>query len=345
MNNLLWATAFLLLALAGIVLRKTYFYLPLHELKRQAERHDQVATKLYRAAAFGNSLRVLLWFYIGLTGAASVILFARELPPWASLLIVGPLLWIAFSLIPATRRTNFGVRLTLFVTPFLAWLLNYLHPLLSRGADAVQRRYITGDHTQLFERDDLLELIRKQQAQPDNRVSEEELEIARRALTFDDYKVADLLIPRKQVKTVLPGDTVGPILIDEVHKSGHGYALVRETKNGPLIGSLHVSRLNLKSQGKAGDLMEDTVYYLHENDSLTEALHAFFTTNHPLFVVINSFEEYVGVISIESIIKHLLGHVPGSDFDQYSNPAAVSVRHQTQTNQADSAPEKPPPND
>ena len=137
MNDLVLAVILLALALLGIVVRKTYFFLPIHELKRRAERHDQVAAELYRAAAYGNSLKLLLWLYIGLTSAASIVLLAKDLPVWISLLIVGPILWAVFSLIPASRLTGPGVRLTTLVTPALVWVLNYLHPLLGRGADAV----------------------------------------------------------------------------------------------------------------------------------------------------------------------------------------------------------------
>ncbi|MGH7194765.1 MAG: CBS domain-containing protein, partial [Candidatus Saccharimonadales bacterium] len=70
-----------------------------------------------------------------------------------------------------------------------------------------------------------------------------------------------------------------------------------------------------------------TVYYLHVKDSLSEVLHAFFVTNHPVFVVINSSEEYVGMISVEDILRQLVGHVPGDDFDQFADPEAVAARH------------------
>jgi CBS domain containing-hemolysin-like protein len=325
--NLLLAFVFLALALIGIVLRKTYYYLPLHELKRQAEKRDPIAVKLYPAAAYGNSLRGLLWLYIGLTSAASIIAFARVLPFWASLLIVGPLLWIAFSLIPATRCTILGVKVTTTLTPFIAWLLNFIHPLINRSADAIERRYVLPAHTRLFERDDLVELIERQQRQADNRLSDEELEIIKRALQFEDRKVRDILTPRKKVKTILGSDTIGPVLIDDLHKSGQAYALVSDKPKGELIGVLAFSRLSLHSTGQVKDHMQPTVYYLHENDSLSDALHAFFTTNHPVFAVLNSFEEYLGILTIEDVLKELLGHIPGDDFDQYADPKAVAARH------------------
>jgi CBS domain containing-hemolysin-like protein len=328
------------MAIGGVVVRKTYYYLPTRELKRQAEQHHPLASRIYQVVAYGNSLRSLLWLYIGLTSAASLVLLARELPIWVSLLIVGPLLWIAFSLIPATRLTSVGARLTMLVTPPIAWLLNYLHPILSRAADRVERRYTGATHTKLFERDDLLDLIERQQQQDDNRVSSEELEIAKRALSFDDHRVLDVLISRKKIKTVQADDTIGPILIDELHKSGQDFVLVRESPKGPFIGSLIASQLGINSAGKVRDVMNPTVYYVHENDSLGEALHAFFVTNHPLFVVVNSFEEYVGVITVESMLRQLMGHLPGDDFDQYADPAAVAARHpkhkKTEIDDADS---------
>lgn len=327
MRNIVYAAVFLSLSLGGVVVRKTYFRLPLRELKRRAERHDRTAQSLYRAAAYGNSLRGLLWLYIGLTAAAGLVLMARELTIWASLLIVGPLLWIAFSLVPASRTTILGTRLALLATPPIAWLLNYLHPVLSRGADAVQTRYTVPDHTRLYERDDLVRLLERQQVQEDSRFTQEELEIAIRALSFEDYLVADVMTPRKKVKTVLAGDTVGPVLINDLHKSGQEQALVRDSAKGPFVGSLRFSQLGIDSKGHVRDIMQPTVYYVHENDSLGEALHAFFATNHSVFVVVNSSEEYVGVISAPDIMRQLVGHVPGDDFDRYSDPEAVAARH------------------
>jgi len=327
MTKLAIALIALLLALAGIVVRKTYYALPVRELKRRAAKHERPAVQLYRAVAYGNSLRTLLWLYIGLTSAASLVLLARLLPVWASLLIVGPLLWIAFSLIPATRTTKLGTRLAVLVTPLAAWLLNYLYPLLSRGAATVERRYKTPAHTGLFERDDLLELIKRQQEQADNRLTDEELEIVKRTLSFSDRSVGDIMTPLKRFKTVLAADTIGPILIDEVHQSGQEFALVRESRKGEFVGTLAFRQLNLESQGKVSDAMRPTLYYLHEDDSLSQALHAFFVTNHPLFVVVSNAEEQVGVLTIADVLKQLLGHVPGDEFDQYADPSAVAARH------------------
>ncbi|MDB5164910.1 MAG: hypothetical protein JWL89_536 [Candidatus Saccharibacteria bacterium] len=327
MTSFIFAIILLILAIAGVVVRKTYYYLPLNELKRQAEKQDPLASRLYTAVAYGSSLRGLLWLFIALTSAGGFVLLARSVSPWLSFAVVIALLWAAFSWLPASRVTSLGARLTASVTPLVTWILNYIHPLFSRGTSLVEKRYTATHHTGLFERSDVIELIERQQQQADNRLSEEELEIIKRALSFSDYKVRDVLTPRKAIHTVLIDDTIGPILIDELHKSGQEYALVRASAKGAFVGTLSAKRLGLRTDGRVRDVMDDTVYYVHENDVLSEALHAFFVTNYPVFVVVNSFEEYVGIITVENVLHELLGHIPGDDFDQYADLSAVAARH------------------
>lgn len=327
MTSFIFATVLLALALAGVVIRKTYYYVPRRELKRLAERHDALASRLYTAVAYGSSLRALLWLFIGLTSAGGVVLLARQAPLWLSITAVLLLLWAAFSWLPASRVTPVGARLAILVTPPIVWLLNYLHPLISRGAQQIERRYTAPAHTGIFERSDVMELLERQAHQADNRLSSEELAIISSALSFADRQVNSILTPRASIKTILMHEIVGPVLIDELHKLDQPFVLVKDKPKGSICGILQSQTLGLMSAGQVSEHMDKTVYYLHESDSLSEALHAFFVTNYPLFVVVNSFEEYVGVVTVESVLKQLLGHIPGDDFEQYADLPAVAGRH------------------
>lgn len=326
MTSTIFAGLLLLIAIAAVVIRKTYFVIPIVELRRRARAGDELAEQLYKSAVYDGSLSVLLWFVITFSSAASFVLLAQQAPTWMSLLTVVIALWLAFTWLPKSRVTTLGNRLTVLVTPSISWLLNYLHPILSRGSALASRRYVK-PHTGLYERSDLIELIERQEVQPDNRLASEELDIAKHALSFPRKKVADVMTPRKLIKTINADDTIGPILIDELHKSGQSVALVRETTKGPIIGSLQLKALNLASSGKVRDVMENTICYVNENDSLGEALQAFFTTDHSLFVVVNNAEENVGIITVKTVLEKLLGQVSSDDFDQYSNISAVAGKH------------------
>ncbi len=327
MTRLIFAAVLLILAMAAVIVRKTFYAVPLHELKRRAEHNDELAVKLYRAAAYGTSLRGLLSVFIILTTAGGFVLLIKVAPVWLSLLVVVVLLWAAFYWAPTSKTSGFGTKLTTLFTPTLSWLLDGLHPLLRRPAAMAEKRHSARAHTGIFERNDLLKLIERQTGQSDNRLPEQELEIAKRALTFSDHTVGEVLTSRKLIETVVATETVGPILIDELHKSGQDYVLVKDKPKGMIVGSLELKNLGIHSDGTVADHMDSKIYYVHENDSLSEALHAFYLTNSPLFVAVNDFEEYVGIISVENILKQLLGHIPGDDFDEYADVAAVAARH------------------
>lgn len=332
MANYYTALLLLLLAIGGVVVRKTYNYLPLREIKRRAEIHDPLATKLYPTAAYGRSLRGLLWAFIVFTSACGVVILSKEAPVWLSLCAVILLLWATYSWLPQSKISGVGIRLTIIVNPFILWLLGHLHPLLDSTTRQVEKRYTADSHTGLYQKDDLISLIDKQQHQKDSRFTDEELEIAKRALTFNDYTINDILTPKKAVKSVLANDTVGPILIDELHKSQQEHILVRETAEGDFVGTLNFKRLNIKSNGQVKDFMNPSVHYVHEDDDLGEALRTFMATNSTLFVVVDNAEEFVGIVTIESILRQLMGHIPGEDFDQHHNPSAVVARHKKNKN-------------
>lgn len=49
------AVILILLSIGGVVVRKTYYYLPPRELKRQAEHQDWLAARFYGAVALGSA--------------------------------------------------------------------------------------------------------------------------------------------------------------------------------------------------------------------------------------------------------------------------------------------------
>ena len=338
MTNYYIAILLLLLAVGAVVVRKTYYYLPFRELKRRAEHHDPLASKLYPTVSYTNSLRGLLLGFIILTSAGGVVLLSKEAPAWIAVVAVVLLLWAVYSWLPASRTTSVGVWLTTLVNPFVLWLVGHMHRILDRPTKAAEKRLSFEQHTGLYERDDWIHLIQKQQHQADSRFSEEELEIAKRALSFGDYTVSDVLTPKKAVKTVLADDTVGPVLIDELHKSKQNYILVRETAKGEFVGTLNYRLLGLHSSGKVKDYLNPAIYYIHEDDDLNQALHTFFVTNRPLFIVVDNAEEYIGIVTIDSILRQLLGHIPGEDetAEQHASPAAVVARHKKARKHAES---------
>jgi CBS domain containing-hemolysin-like protein len=327
MLGFLFAAVLLLIALTAVTLRKTYFYVPAKELKRQAEAGDALASTLYRAVAYGSSLRALLWIVIALSSAGGFLLLSAVAPPAICFVAIAALLWLAFSWLPNTRVTTVGARLAAWSTPAIAKILSYLHPLLGRLASPFHKHYHAGSHTGLFEAGDILELLEKQQNQGDNRIPSGQLDMVKRMLSAHQYKVAEVLTPRADIKTVSDNETISLVLLDELHATNQSSFPVRRGNSDKITGTLYLDDLNLKTEGKVSDYMQHDVRYVHEDDSLNEALQAFFKTKHQLFVVVNSFEEYVGVLTLEHVMLQLMGDVGGNGFDQHHDIAAVANKH------------------
>jgi CBS domain containing-hemolysin-like protein len=329
MASFVFALVLLAFSLLGIAMRKIYYYLPAKELKRQAESGDKLARTLWRAAAYDTSLRVLLWLWIGAAAAGGFVLLARIAPWFIALIAIALALLVEFAWFPRRSRVSgTEARLAMFAGPAVAGILGYVHPFLERTLAPLARHYPReGGHTGLYESSDLLELVERQAAQADSRVSPAELERVRQALSAHRYKVRDVLTPRSEVKTLSDADTVGLVMLDELHASGQNSFLVCKGKTDKIAGTLYLQDLNLKTEGKVRDYMAADVRYLHEDDSLDQALQAFYKTKHQLFVVVNSFEEYIGVLTLEQLMQRLIGTPDPDDFDQHHDLAAVAGRH------------------
>ncbi len=316
----------LVIALIVIDLRRTYSFFPARELKRQAREGDRDASVLYRAVAYGGSLRILLWFIIGVSVALSFALLVQVAPAWLSAIAIALLIWYGFAWAPAGRVGRAGVAVAVAVTPVLAWILYYLQAPLDWLARFIDRhRHITF-HTGLFDRDDLIDLIESQKGLPGSRISNGELDVVLHALGFGDRTAASAMVPGPQVKTVNATDALGPILMDELYDSKFTRFPVISEDGRAIVGTLYLRDIVAARQGGlVRDLMKPNVYYVHESQSLFQVLHAFVTTKHHLFVVINDNEQYVGIITIEDVLERVIGRRIEDDFDSYDDRRAVAA--------------------
>lgn len=330
MLSFIVALILLTLALMAVVLRKVYSLVPVQELKRQAAAGNHLAKQLYSAVSYGTSLYVLLWLVLILASASAFVLLAQSLAPLVAILVVAVVLWLSFSWLPSSRVTSWSTRLAQQATPTVVWLLNRLDPLLRRVSAPFLRRY-PEEHSGLYEIRDFLDLLDLQSHQPDSRITTEQIELIRQVLQFGDRKVRDALRPRDSIKSVSLNDAIGPVILDELHASGQTVFPVKKSpRSKEIVASLHLDDVGLHSTGTVEDYAAMGVTYIHESDNLADALHVFYQTKRQLFVVINSFEEYVGVLTLEDILHTLAGRPnPDEKLGTHDDSASVAARHST----------------
>lgn len=316
------------LALAAMSLLRAYGALPAKEIRRRARAGDNFASIVHKAVRYGHSLRAVLWLFVGVTWSVFFVYVANVWPDFIAfgfsmVLLIGGLVYM-----PSTQVNSISARIAVAVSPAVAWALNYLHTPIDAIANFVRKHRPVRVHTGLYEREDLLELLDRQQVQSDNRIEAEELRIAQHALTFGQKIVRDVMTPRRMVHMVQADDVVGPILMADLHKTGHSRFPVYGAEKDEIVGTLYLRELmNVKEGGLVKSVMRaKDVCYVHEERPLTDALQAVFKTRRHLMIVVNSFEEFVGIITIEDVLEQIVGRPIMDEFDQYEDIRAVAAR-------------------
>jgi CBS domain containing-hemolysin-like protein len=306
-----------------VLLYKLYTSMPALELKRQARRGNKRAETLYKVANYETGLDVLLWVAGTILGTILFVWSVRTVWWLAAILAVATAWLIIWT--PAPRYMNWiGALSSLTATPF-SKILAFLNPILIRLASLLPPSKRIHLHTGLYEKEDLLKLLDRQNKQLDNRIDDTDLRIANGAMTFGDKPVRQVMTPRSQVRIVGANETAGPLLMDDLHKTGHSRFPVAKdgakSASPDIVGTLYLKDIiGYEGGGKVKELARKEVYYINEDSNLRQALDAFLKTHHHLLMVVNSFEEIAGILSIEVILEQIIGQPKTYGRSQPKNP-------------------------
>ncbi len=174
-------------------------------------------------------------------------------------------------------------------------------------------------------KDELLDLLKRC---PENVLSSSErLKIAS-AMTFKTTKVKEIMLERPAITFVRETDFMGPLMLDELYRSGFKHFPVLDSK-GELVGVLHTSSLNslkIKETDRAFKYLDPNIYYVRSDYSLEKAFAAFLRTNSYFFIVVDKYNEIVGLLTVEMLISFLLGKTPSDKFENDGDRLSVVVR-------------------
>ncbi|HSX47640.1 MAG TPA: hypothetical protein VLF63_02595, partial [Patescibacteria group bacterium] len=227
MNNFYLSLIFFAVALSSITLKKTYFFLPVTELKRRVKEKDTDSIKLFKVATYDFTFKVIINLIIYLSTAVSILLVGRSTVFATCLLIIFVELYILFSLVPSLKTSKTSVKIASFISPLLALILYYIHPLINRFRFKLKYDSSRTQVNKIYSKADLIKLLSSLNKREHTRLTKKDIELTTNALKFSEKKVSDALISKKQVKTIYDDDVIGPILINEIHESGQNYVLVK----------------------------------------------------------------------------------------------------------------------
>jgi CBS domain containing-hemolysin-like protein len=230
--------------------------------------------------------------------------------------------FVAFIVLSELYLRPFGIRLLIVCARPLLWLSQALKPVtvpLGRVLD----RFIA-DQPAVITKGELSHLFSSVKAS-DTDLSNDELRILKHALTFGEKTVHDVMTPRSVMAVVSETDVLSPILLDELHKSGHSRFPVLAADGSKAIGILFVrDLLEAKTHTRVIEIMRKGIHYVNEDRELDHVLQAFLRTKQHMFLVVNGFAEIVGLVTIEDVVEQVLGKPIIDEFDKYENMREVA---------------------
>jgi CBS domain containing-hemolysin-like protein len=150
------------------------------------------------------------------------------------------------------------------------------------------------------------------------------------SLSFGSRLVSSAMTPKSMIDYIKGSEFLGPLTLDDLHKTGHSRLPVILNDIDHIIGILNLQSLlalDIKRSTTAEKAMEPKVFYIHQEQNLQHALAAFLKTKHHLFVVVNEFRETVGLLSLEDVVEALIGRKIVDEFDNHDNLREVAMRN------------------
>lgn len=160
-------------------------------------------------------------------------------------------------------------------------------------------------------------------------LSNDEKKLLLHGLEFGSRQVSEVMTPRGVIDSIGKKELLGPLVLDDLHKTGHSRFPVTDGDIDHIVGVLHIQDLFVldgkQRSATAEKAMEPRVFYVREDQTLERALAAFLRTRHHLFVVVNEFRETVGLLSLEDVIEALLGRKIMDEFDKHDDLRSVAA--------------------
>ena len=298
-----------------------------YELARRVERANEHAIRtasLKQQVPLLESLRYVVSTMIGVT-MVTVLVVGLGVFNGVLLGVIG------LTLAPIAARLNFictlADRFAGTVQPYALKVVEWVRPVLSW----LRERQLDERETRIFSHDELLDVV----AHSPGVLSHDQITRLQASLAFDDRRVSDVMTPASVIDTVDAGDGLGPLVLDQLHKTGHSRFPVIEGDIHHVVGILYMRELvDLRTAKKTvRSAMDPKVFYVHQGQDLEHALHAFLRTHHHLFIVVNDYRETVGLLSLEDVVEALIGKKIVDEFDRFDDLRAVAESNPKANNQ------------
>ena len=139
-------------------------------------------------------------------------------------------------------------------------------------------------------------------------VDDSQRRLIKSALKFSEVVLSEVMTPIDEVVSLAASDLIGPLVLDDLHRTGHDYFPVLNQVD-EVVGLLSLAdlvSLDNKTSRTAQELCDENVIQLRDDESLMGALQQLLTEQVLVAVVVRR-GKTVGLVRLSSIIASLIG--------------------------------------
>ncbi len=148
------------------------------------------------------------------------------------------------------------------------------------------------------------------------------------ALKLPETTAEDLMVPKSKIVYVRDDETLGPLTLDRLYKSGFEHFPVIN-KMEEIIGSVHTTSFNnleIRETSVVSEIVDPGVYYIRADYSLEQVLAAFLRVNCYYFLVVDRYGRTVGMLTFARLVSFLFGDTVTDEFGRDNDRLAVAKR-------------------
>ncbi len=299
----------ILLLISGLfsALTIAYMGLDLGSLQRQASQNNHNAVKILHLRRNGMQLLITLILGTTLANAFATILIGDQFSGIIAGLFSAALIFLLADVLPQAFGSRYALAFGGFCAPIVKLFLFIFYPI--SAPVALLLRYILGDEkVNKLSKIDLLTILDESEKSGVSDVDNDERRIARGSLLFSDRKVSNVMTPNTVVKTISHDEILDLEKLIDLRNTGYSRIPVYENNQHNFTGILYLKDLiGITIPCKVSDVMDNTIHFTHSGDPLDKVLSEFISTKMHLFVVLDEFGGFEGVITVEDILEEIIG--------------------------------------
>ncbi len=271
---------------------------------------DEKYDKLVTAILIGNNIVNLSASAIGTVLFRQILIRRPDIAPTVSTIVLTVVVLLFGEITPKYLASVYPEKMCFLFYPlmqFFYWILMPLSKIFDFYKHVLTKIFkLKKDETVTDE--EILSLV--EEAEESGSLKEEESELVRSALEFNDLKVEDILVPRVDVYAV--GDDWTMDEIREVfEKTGYSRLPVYRETIDNVIGLVHERDFfsgYLKGEKEIGHLVQDIVFTT-EHTHISSLLRQLQKQKIHMAVVSDEYGGVVGIVTLEDILEELVGEI------------------------------------